>query len=78
MDCAYDLAATYAENFQRGPRLSSPPNVSVTPENERVEFLGNPQLIRNGERNALALRAISQSCVVNGNFCLTHNYITLN
>ena len=57
MDCAYDLAATYAENFQRGPRLSSPPNVYVTPANERVEFLGIPVNSRLGIAAGLLLNA---------------------
>ncbi|MGY8649493.1 MAG: hypothetical protein ACKVKM_01660 [Verrucomicrobiia bacterium] len=57
MDCAYDLAATYAENFQRGPRLSSPPNVSVTHANERVEFLGIPVNSRLGIAAGLLLNA---------------------
>jgi len=57
MDCAYDLAASYAENFQRGPQLSSPPNVSATPANERVEFLGIPVNSRLGIAAGLLLNA---------------------
>ena len=57
MHCSYDLAATYAENFQRGPRLSSPPNVSVTPANERTEFLGNSVNSRLGIAAGLLLNA---------------------
>jgi dihydroorotate dehydrogenase len=57
MDCAYDLAASYAENFQRGPQLSSSPNVPATPANERVEFLGIPVNSRLGIAAGLLLNA---------------------
>ena len=40
MQQAYDIAATYRENFQRGPQLEPLPAIPSNTVNERGEFLG--------------------------------------
>ena len=57
MDCTYDIAASYSENFQRGPRLPSSANVPAIPANERVEFLGQHVNSRLGIAAGLLLNA---------------------
>ena len=57
MQQAYDIAATYRENFQRGPQLEPRPAIPTTPANERVEFLGFSVNSRLGIAAGLLLNA---------------------
>jgi dihydroorotate dehydrogenase len=54
MQQAYDIAATYRENFQRGPLLEAPPAIPTT---EPVEFLGRSVNSRLGIAAGLLLNA---------------------
>jgi dihydroorotate dehydrogenase (NAD+) catalytic subunit len=57
VDCTYDIAASYLENFERGPQLSPAPDVSATPTNDRSEFLGFSVNSRLGIAAGLLLNA---------------------
>mgnify|MGYP003924560605 CR=1 FL=1 len=57
MQQAYDIAATYRENFQRGPQLEPLPVIPSNTVNERVEFLGFSVNSRLGIAAGLLLNA---------------------
>jgi len=57
VNLAYDLAATYADNFENGPQLQPPPNVSTKSTNEGVDFLGHRVNSRLGIAAGLLLNA---------------------